>query len=314
MHPYLRLYYSLRPYMPRGVQLALRKMYIRRLLRRDLEGVWPIDRKAGGAPEGWTGWPDGKDFSLVLTHDVEWGRGHDKCQQLATLEEEMGFRSSFNFVPERYKVSSDLRANLTSRGFEVGVHGLNHDGKLYNSRELFEERARKINQYLHEWKAVGFRSPSMHHNLDWIESLDIEYDASTFDTDPFEPQSDGEHTIFPFWHSGQSPTDGYVELPYTLPQDALLFVVMERRDIDIWKKKLDWIVENGGMALINTHPDYMHFGAGELQKERYPSDFYKEFLEYVRTKYSGRYWHALPRDTARFWRERGVNKTKRENV
>jgi len=35
----------------------------------------------------------------------------------------------------------------------------------------------------------GFSLPSMHHNLEWIGELDIEYDASTFDTDPFEPQS-----------------------------------------------------------------------------------------------------------------------------
>jgi hypothetical protein len=47
---------------------------------------------------------------------------------------------------------------------------------------------------------------------------------------------------------------GYVELPYTLPQDFTLFTVMREKDIDIWKKKLDWIVEKGGMALLITHP------------------------------------------------------------
>ena len=38
----------------------------------------------------------------------------------------------------------------------------------------------------------------MYHNLDWIHDLDIYYDASTFDTDPFEPQPDGFKTIYPF--------------------------------------------------------------------------------------------------------------------
>jgi hypothetical protein len=47
---------------------------------------------------------------------------------------------------------------------------------------------------------------------------------------------------------------GYVELPYPLPQDFTLFTVMREKDIDIWKKKLDWIVEKGGMALLITHP------------------------------------------------------------
>ena len=117
---------------------------------------------------------------------------------MTDIEKELGFRSSFNFVPERYQVSSEIRDRLTSDGFEVGVHGLYHDGKLYKSRKIFRERSAQINQYMEEWKAVGFRSPAMHHNLDWLHDLNIEYDASTFDTDPFEPQSDGVRTIFPF--------------------------------------------------------------------------------------------------------------------
>jgi hypothetical protein len=43
-----------------------------------------------------------------------------------------GFRSSFNFIPEGdYRVSRELRDELTRNGFEVGVHDLHHDGKLY---------------------------------------------------------------------------------------------------------------------------------------------------------------------------------------
>ena len=53
---------------------------------------------------------------------------------------------------------------------------------------------------------------------------------------------------------------GYVELPYTLPQDFLLFILLQEKNIDTWKKKLDWIVDHGGMALFIAHPDYMNFG------------------------------------------------------
>ena len=60
----------------------------------------------------------------------------------------------------------------------------------------------------------------MFHNLDWLHELKIEYDASTFDTDPFEPQPDGVGTIFPFWVTGRQPDEGYVEMAYTLPQDS----------------------------------------------------------------------------------------------
>ena len=36
--------------------------------------------------------------------------------------------------------------------------------------------------------------------------------------------------------------------------------------------------------------------------EEYPVDYYREFLEYVKEKYEGRYWHVLPREMARFWK------------
>ena len=94
---------------------------------------------------------------------------------------------------------------------------------------------------------------------------------------------------------------GYVELPYTLPQDFLLFILMQEKNIDIWKKKLDWIVDHGGMALFIAHPDYMNFDKTPHYEE-YPARYYEEFLEYIKSKYEGQYWHVLPREMARWWK------------
>ena len=270
-------------------------------MKAAFEDIWPIDQEACTPPPYWEGWPRGKTFALVLTHDVEVEGGHEKCRELMRMEMLLGFRSSFNFVPERYRVSAALREELTNNGFEVGVHGLKHDGKLYNSRREFNRRAAKINLYLKEWDAVGFRSPAMHHNLEWIHNLNIEYDSSTFDTDPFEPQPDGVQTIFPFLVKGNSSQKRYVELPYTLAQDFTLFILMKERCIDIWKRKLDWIAEKGGMALLPAHPDYMNFQGNELRMDEYPAKYYQNFLEYVKTKYSGQYWNGLPKEIGRFW-------------
>jgi hypothetical protein len=77
---------------------------------------------------------------------------------------------------------------------------------------------------------------------------------------------------------------------------------MQAKNTEIWKTKLDWIVQQGGMVLMNTHPDYMHFGSGKCGNEEYPSHFYEEFLKYVQEKYAGQYWHALPKDVAKFWK------------
>lgn len=264
------------------------------------KSVWPINHQAAERPKHWCDWPDGKRFALVLTHDVDTAKGQEKCSKLAEAEKTRGMRSSFNFVPERYTVSTALQERLRADGFEIGVHGLYHDGKLYKSNEIFQERAQRINKYIRDWKAVGFRSPSMHHNLEWLHSLNIQYDSSTFDTDPFEPQPDGMRTIFPFWVENGSIDTGYVELPYTLAQDWTLFVLMGYRHIDVWEKKIDWIAENGGMVLVNTHPDYMRFDNKTAREDEYPVTYYKELLSYIENKYGGQYWHALPSEVAQF--------------
>ncbi len=306
------LYYNLKPYLPWRLRVAMRRMIGQRRLHAS-KHVWPVNETAGIAPDGWTGWPGGKKFAIVLTHDVEGPRGVAKCRQLMQLEQKLGFRSSFNFVPEGdYRVSQELREELTKNEFEVGVHDLNHDGKLYRSRDEFAAKAKRINSYLKEWGACGFRSGFMHHNVDWAHVLKIKYDCSTFDTDPFEPQPDGVNTIFPFWISPPSDAEppasnlvadpGYAELPYTLPQDFTMYIILKERGPETWKKKLDWIADRGGMALVNVHPDYMNFG-GSKKPWEYPASYYESFLQYVAGRYAGKFWHALPREVAELTRK-----------
>ena len=308
-------FYLLKPLIPRKLQIGFRRKFIQ-FKRKFINYNWPIDPLAGNPPQGWSGWPQGKQFAVVLSHDVDTQRGHDHCRRLINLEENLGFRSSCNFVPEKYDVSEEVRKEIIARGFEVGVHGLKHDGKLFFSEKIFKERALRINQYLKEWGAGGFTSPSAHHNLGWMQALNMEYDISTFDTDPFEPQPDGVGTIFPFLVQrnpgeaaasqlpslpGSRPPSFFIELPYTLPQDFTLFVIMREQTIGIWKQKLDWIAEKGGMALLNSHPDYMSFNASDQGNETYPVKFYTEFLEYIKSRYKGKYWQALPGEVARFF-------------
>jgi glycosyltransferase involved in cell wall biosynthesis/peptidoglycan/xylan/chitin deacetylase (PgdA/CDA1 family) len=290
------MHHHIKKAVPRGFQIALRSMVVMYKWAK-LGSAWPTYDPV--IPVGWSGWPDGRKFALVLTHDVDSAKGCRKWGKVADIEEGLGFRSSFNFVVDDYYVSPEIREELNRRGFEVGVHGLHHNSSLYHSRTEFLSQSVRINQVLREWNSVGFRSPCMYHNLEWLKHLDIEYDSSTFDIDPFEPQPDGMHTLFPFLVRNGSGDRTYVELPYTLPQDFTVFILMRNRNIDIWKEKLDWVVRYGGMALVLTHPDYMSFG-GEPAREEYPASHYKELLEYVQDRYKGLYWNVLPRDMARF--------------
>jgi len=293
-----KIFYILKPLIPRSLQIFLRRQLVRQQ-RKKYENIWPILPSSADPPAKWQGWPDDKKFAVVLTHDVELQGGHDKCEQLMKVEKDLGFISSFNLVPERYTVSPSLRKLFTENGFEVGVHGLNHDGKLFQNKKTFDERTEKINKYIKDWDVVGFRAPAMHHNLEWVHKLNIEYDLSTFDTDPFEPQSDGMGTIFPFIVENENKQNSYVELPYTLVQDFTLFILMAEKTTKVWKDKVDWIAEKGGMVLVNVHPDYVNFN-NKNTAEEFPVDLYIDLLKYLKEKYSRDYWHSLPKDVAKF--------------
>jgi peptidoglycan/xylan/chitin deacetylase (PgdA/CDA1 family) len=299
-----RNYYRIKPLVPRRLQIILRRLVALRQ-RKAHRQVWPIPPGAAQPPAGFPGWPGGKRFSLVLTHDVETARGVARVPRLMALEQELGFRSSFNFVARGYHLPVELRRQLAERGFEVGVHGLEHNYKLYESAAAFAGQAQEINRYLREWEAVGFRSPCVYHNFDWLHGLDLSYDASSFDWDPFQPQPDGVGTIFPLKMGGGPSGREYVELPYTLAQDFTIFVLFREKDIAIWQEKLRWIAGHGGMALLITHPDYMCF-EGQSGFEEYPVELYLELLKHIRSEFSGEYWHPLPREMALFWKKSGL--------
>lgn len=343
-----RFYYTAKPFLPWRLRMALRRWHAKRILQR-CGDVWPILESAGRKPDGWPGWPDGKQFALVLTHDVEGPEGLAKVRPLAELELKLGFRSCFNFIPEgSYSVPCALRSWLTDNGFEVGVHDLRHDGRLFSSRKAFEAGAPRINRHLKDWGAVGFRSGFMLHNLDWLHDLDIQYDASTFDTDPFEPQPEGRGTIFPFWvpypqraegEGGRAtsreegagsteagakrdvssaspfplsssplpltplpfaPQAGYLELPYTLPQDSTLFLLLRETTPDIWLRKLDWIAQNGGMALVNVHPDYLELDGRAPSGRTVSVTHYARLLDHVGRQHRDAFWLATPGEVAAY--------------
>ena len=300
-----RAYYHVKPFVPKGVRWTLRR-HRAVGIRKRRGAVWPIDEAAGTTPNDWPGWPGGKRFALVLTHDVETQDGVDKVRALAEIDLKYGFRSSFNFIPEgEYRVPDALRNWLVKNGLEVGVHDLNHDGMLYQSRGGFDAKAKRINHYLREWNATGFRSGFMLRQLAWLHNLDIDYECSTFDTDPFEPQPTGAHTIFPYWIPSQDQParpgrrNGYAELPYTLPQDSTLFLLLREPDAGIWQRKAEWIIRRGGMVLMNVHPDYIDM-TGSDKGMTYPLSHYEGFLRWISDQYKEEAWQVLPREISHF--------------
>jgi hypothetical protein len=92
-----------------------------------------------------------------------------------------------------------------------------------------------------------------------------------------------------------------VELPLTMPQDHTLFVILRRRDESDWVAKAQALRERGGMAMMDTHPDYlvdpvMLTAYGRLL-ERFADD--------------PTVWKALPREVSAWWRRRAASEVVR---
>ena len=298
-----RVYYLLKPILPRTLTRSLRQYYSSPSDTKPRNN-WPIDSRyvsfqwelmrqllvsSGNSSIQYKSiWPNKHQFALVLTHDIETAEGQAFVRKVADMEENLGFRSSFNFVLERYPLVFNLIQELRERGFEVGCHGLKHDGILFSNQKEFMKRVAKINKHIKEYRMAGFRAPLTHRNPEWMQALEIEYDLSFFDTDPFEPIPGGTMSIWPFF------IGHFVELPYTLVQDYTLTSVLGETTPRLWLEKVDFIKKFHGMALLNSHPDYLND----------PNSFrvYAEFLETM--KKNEEYWHALPCDVASWWKSR----------
>lgn len=278
-----RAFYSVRSLVPIFVRQLLQKI---RNKQSTVANDWYIPTKLidavsqFGAPDSI--WPDDSEFAFVLTHDVETEDGMKLIPQLAKIEEDLGFRSSWNLVPHKYSIDRSLVEDLKSRGFEIGIHGYNHDGKLFLSKQIFDKRVPPINQAFKDYDSIGFRTPMVHRNLAWMQQLHMEHDSSCFDVDPFQAMPGGIQSVWPFIFGR------FVELPYTMPQDHTLLISLGETSDQIWRDKLDRIADLKGMAMMLTHPDYLD------TPERL--NVYRSFLEYVKER--GRFWHALPREVA----------------
>lgn len=298
----VKAYYAVRPLLPRPVQIALRRGY-RHAQQRSRFPAWPVEaglhqlmevllhlvaRVADEPLPYLAPWPEPHRWALVLTHDVETSQGCRRVAELQGIEKDLGFVSSWNFVPGRYALPDELRAHLVAEGCEVGVHGLQHDG---HDLTRLAERLPAIAAAAASWGATGFRFPATHRHWDAMPSLPFDYDSSVPDGDPFEPQQGGCCSWLPFFN------EGLVELPITLTQDHTLFAILRSPDERLWVEKMDVLSEHGGMALLITHPDYL---------DGTPlSGAYRSLL--TRCNERADVWRALPRDVSAWWRRRAAS-------
>jgi hypothetical protein len=187
--------------------------------------------------------------------------------------------------------------DLWRQGFEVGLHGLRHDGRDLDPEEL-PRRLPEMRRYAEAWGAVGFRSPATQRDWNTMSRLPFRYDSSYPDSDPFEPQPGGCCSWLPFLNGA------LIELPITLPQDHTLFVILRQRDAGLWLDKTEQIKTRGGMALLLTHPDYV--------TETPVAAVYEQVL--TRFADDPHVWRALPSAVADWWLRRAASSLVRDGT
>jgi len=295
--------------MPVGMRKYLQRWYFRGWETISFPN-WPVDftterifeqlfiltmraRNVRSIPFIWF-WPEGATGCAVMTHDVETAAGRDFCTRLMDINDSFGIKSAFQIVPEkRYSVPQSLLDEISSRGFELNVHDLNHDGHLMKNRDEFLRRSSRINRYGRDFKASGFRSAMLHRNLEWYDALEFSYDMSVPNVAHLDPQRGGCCTVFPFFNGKM------LELPVTMTQDYSLFHILQDYSLTRWKQQIALIMEKHGLMNFIVHPDYI------LEKDE--REIYDSLLDYLRAlKQHDGVWLALPREVDRWWRERSA--------
>jgi hypothetical protein len=301
------LYYQIRPALPDSLRRTLQRAFLGDWNQLPFPR-WPVDTtvedllekqlllalKISGldaVPFIWF-WPDGAPSAAMVTHDVEARDGLARVPDLIDVDDAFGVKASFQLVPEqRYSVSGDLLEAIRQRKCEVNVHSLNHDGNLFRDRESFLQQCTRINHYVREFGAEGFRSACMYRNVDWLEDLNISYDMSVPNVAHLEPQRGGCCTVFPYF------IGEILELPLTAVQDYSLFHIIGDYSIDLWKRQSDLVAEKHGLLSFIIHPDYV-FAEKSLR-------VYRDLLAFLSLLRDERdVWIARPGDVNRWWRQR----------
>lgn len=219
-----------------------------------------------------------KDFGVIMTHDVDTREGYEYgLSRFVEIERAEDMVSTFNIVPRslEYEVDQDLITSLLRDGFDIGMHGLHHDGKFaFLSDESQRARIFKSVERAKELglPSLGYRAPWLHRTrmmIRYLSEAGFEWDSSFPDTDDstIGYACTGSRTVFPFYPMYKEDRvwkrSTIVEIPVSMPQDWTLlyyYKLSEESVLRVLKKKMDYIKSQGGLATFILHPDQEDFG------------------------------------------------------
>ena len=269
-------YYS---FVPRALRRPIKRFtgLLRGGLRRESFPAWPATASLSGlmslspACANAEPWPDGNDWALVLTHDVESSEGVRLAEEAAKVEADYGVKSTWFIVGRLACEARRLADRLKAEGHEIGLHGVEHDMVFpFLSRADMEQRLDTCQAFIDDYEIKGFRSPALLRSDLMYEVVGerFSYDSSVVDTGRLAPHArpTGCCSVFPF-RRGQN-----VVLPITIPFDSsLLFLGYSYEHLPpAWDVKVDFIRSDGGVAVMDTHPE-PHFSGNRQGLAAYES-------------------------------------------
>ena len=229
-------------------------------------------------------WPDGNEIGVCLSHDIDKQFGHATVDRLATLEESMGFRSSWNFVSSESELDEWLLHDLLDRGHEVCLNGSCLYTGLSETRGTVEDRLHWIGNIPAYCDGHEFRASRVTRNRRWFH--DSRFDqAFCFEAEPSDANLGDVGGVWPLI------ADGHVELPCTLTQEHTLTASLGETTARIWITKLSCLRSLSGLGMLVTRPDYS-VDAESLA-------VYRSFLQHLAMQQDA--WHALPGEVAEWW-------------
>lgn len=261
---------------------ALRRMYL--FARREADGSQPLPF-----------WPDGRQFALAVTHDIDSAEGQARVTSWMDEEAKIGVRSCFYVVGREYPVDLGLWREANERGFEVGLHGDRHDHKLaFLPEEDIRRRLAPCERLADDLSMTGFRAPSLFRTKALLSVVGerYAYDSSVPDTGLLPTAANGCATVFPF------ELDGVRELPVTVPADGTLLArgLEPEQVLAAWLAKTEWIRAMGGAAVFLAHPEDGFSAEPRMYKAM------RFFLEQMAADDDA--WIALPREIVVAWDRR----------
>ncbi len=197
-----------------------------------------------------------KKAVICLSHDIDNVEGYRYTKTMAEIDAKYNIQSTFNFITHDYKIDKPFIHSIAHAGFEVGLHGYNHDqGFAFRNPKKIKTEIKMAIDALDTEEVVGYRSPALSISetlFQVLSEMNFLFDSTM-------------QIASPFYYSVKLPYPYYFkkydmwEIPLMV-QDDNYFRDSSNSENDILgsiQHFIKDIISLNGVMTINMHPHIM---------------------------------------------------------